>query len=216
MGTIQTHGWVSLAVALLVSASVPAAAIEEPAYESGCQVEGMEIRRYASAWGASTVLPGEFEEAGNSGFRRLAGYIFGGNDEEERIAMTAPVAQTARAEGEGWDVRFFLPRERTGDDLPAPSSDDVAIEPIPARIVAVHRFSGTWSEPRFLEKEEELRARLRESGLPDDGTATWARFDPPWTLWFLRRNEIWVELPDALPGPACEWAPSAPEAAGSR
>ena len=194
-------------IALIGLSTLPvaASAIEEPAYERLASCEGFEIRRYPATVGARTPVEGDFDAAGNQGFRRLAGYIFGGNTDEERIAMTAPVAQAASPEGSAdrWEVLFFMPGERARATLPEPRSDAVEIVELAPRDVAVVEFSGIWREARFGALEAHLRASLAAAGLPAGGAAVWARYDPPWTPWFLRRNEVWVELPAATEAPTC-------------
>ena len=187
-------------IAALLAALIPgvgALAIEEPEFRTVAECGEFSVRRYAATMGAVTRARGDFDAAGNSGFRTLAGYIFGGNRESEKIAMTAPVAQSATdAQADQWQVVFFLPAARAADSLPTPNSDGVAVEPVAERTVAVLGFTGRWVEERFRAREDELRALLAKRGLPADGPAVWARYDPPWTLWFLRRNEIWIELPE--------------------
>ena len=194
-----------LAVGTFVLAAVaPAVAYEEPAYEQVSDCGEFEIRVYPAAVGAVTRAAGDFDAAGTQGFRSLAGYIFGGNRGDERIAMTAPVAQSRGGpDDDRWEVVFFMPAARTLDDLPSPESDDVAVQTLEPKRVAVLGFTGRWKEERFVERESALRSLLAERSLPADGPAVWARYDPPWTLWFLRRNEIWIELPPTSTRDGC-------------
>lgn len=204
--------------------SLPAMAIEEPAYEIVERLGAAEIRAYELVVVAETVVDGEFDRAGNAAFRRLAGYIFGGNrvragatesariemtapvgmrpspkEEKAKIAMTAPVAmRPAGATGNGvagsWVVSFTMPRAWTLATLPVPNDPLVTLREEPARTVAALRFSGFWSEEKFFEKERELRAALAGSAWQIVGPAESARYNPPWTPWFLRRNEVQLEV----------------------
>ncbi len=182
--------------------------VEEPAYTVEAQDGAIEIRNYEPCVRAETIVEGgRSERAASEGFRRLAGYIFGSNRagstvamtapvtqraEGERIAMTAPVTQTS-AEGP-WKVTFTMPRGRTLDSLPAPNDSRVTLRALPSRRIAVLRFSGA-SDPSILAAHERtLRAWLARRGITPIGPATSARYDPPSTLPFLRRNEVWLAL----------------------
>ncbi|HSM51118.1 MAG TPA: heme-binding protein [Thermoanaerobaculia bacterium] len=188
-------------------------AIEEPPYEVERTYAEFEVRRYPSYLVAETEAAGSLGEAGNAAFRRLLRYISGANRGEEeiamtapvaqaaapeegtRIAMTAPVAQTATGAGSGrWLVQFAMPREYTLETLPAPLDPEVRLRALPARRVAVLRYSGTWSAARYEEHLGILRRALAREGLAAAGEPVWARYDPPFQPWFLRRNEIQIEL----------------------
>lgn len=163
-------------------------AIEEPRYELLDKVGDVEIRHYQPVIQATTVIP----PSGGNGFRRLAGFIFGGNSENMSIAMTAPVQENLS--GEGRAMAFTLPSELSMDDLPQPDDPNVHIEAIPARIVAVLGFSGWASDKKALAKREELAVQLAQLGLSTRGDWLLNQYNPPWTLPFLRRNEIWIEV----------------------
>ncbi len=178
---------------------------EEPRFEVERVVGRVEIRRYPALVRAETMLTGPANEAVNQAFRRLAGYIFGANESRTKIAMTAPVTQaseklamstpvTQSAEDAQWLVTFTMPKGRTLADLPIPRDPRVVLREVPARRVAVLRYSGGTSQERVREKELELRALLAREGLFATGAVISARYDPPTTLPFLRRNEVWLEL----------------------
>jgi hypothetical protein len=200
--------YVAAVLALLAAlAWRPAMAIEEPAYEVVKTFDDFEVRRYAPTIVAQTAVQAGFEDAGNQAFRILAGYIFGKNRGERKIAMTAPVAQTPQkiamtapvaqtAAGDATLVQFTMPREWTLETLPEPLDERVQLKAIPARTFAVIRYGGTWSEARYQEHLEKLKAALAREGLRWSGEPVWARYNPPMMPWFLRRNEIWLELPD--------------------
>ena len=200
-----------LAAALALWAlAEPAMATEKPKYTVVEQVEGLEVRQYAPYLVAETEVTGSREEAGNEGFRRLGGYIFGKNRGERKIAMTAPVAQqegtkiamTAPVSQQErpdrgkstWVIQFMMPSEYARDTLPEPLDPAIRFREVPARRVVALRYSGTWSEERYLEKLAELRAAMEKDGLRAVGEPVWARYDPPFMPWFLRTNEILVEI----------------------
>jgi hypothetical protein len=190
----------------LLTASPTAMAIEKPSYRVVEKQEAFEIRDYASFLVAETVVGGSREEAGNAGFRILAGYIFGKNRGERKIAMTAPVTQSepakiamtapvTQAGQEGrWVIQFMMPSAYALESLPEPLDPAVSFRVVPARRVAAHGYSGTWSASRYEEHLATLRAALTSAGLTAVGEPTWARYDPPYMPWFLRTNEILVEL----------------------
>jgi len=199
-----------LTVATLVMLAFPGnqtVAGEEPKY-TVVQTEGpCEVRIYEPYLVAETVVTDADLESGTSeGFRRLAGFIFGGNRTKESIAMTTPVttsrsekiAMTAPVEthrrSEGMVMRFMMPAKYTTETLPEPVDPKVVIRKVPGRTMAAIRFSGSWSEERFQEHTEQLLTWLRERSLIVTGMPVVARYDPPWTPWFMRRNEVLVEL----------------------
>jgi hypothetical protein len=183
----------------------PAMAVEEPEYEVVKAYADFEVRRYAPTIVAQTVVAAGLEDAGNQAFGILAGYIFGKNRGEKKIAMTAPVAQqpakiamtapvAQSAAPEGMVVQFTMPREWTLETLPEPVDARVQLKPVGGRTVAVIRYSGFWSEARYVEHLEKLKAALAREGIAWRGEPVWARYNPPITPWFLRRNEIWLEI----------------------
>lgn len=194
-----------LFASILLLASEAALATEEPRYTVVRTEEAFEVRHYEPYLVAETLVAGSAGEAGNRGFRVLAGYIFGKNKGAREIAMTAPVLQTPteiamtapvtqRPAAGGYIVQFAMPREWTLDTLPEPTDPAVSLRAVPARTVAVRRYSGTWSQERYAEHLAKLQEALTRTGLQWRGEPVWARYDPPWKPWFLRRNEIWLEL----------------------
>ena len=183
-------------------------AIEEPRYESVATHEAFEVRRYPPHLVAETEVEGDFEDAGNQAFRILADFIFGNNRSREKIAMTAPVTQRAEGErigmtapvaqvpaGQGrYRITFAMPVRYTLETLPEPVDPRVQIRTIPERWVAARRYSGTWSRSRYLRNEALLREALAEAGWQTAGDPEWARYNSPFSLWFLRRNEVLIEV----------------------
>lgn len=171
-------------------------ATPEPRYQVELKDGPFEVRRYAPRVVAETRVDGGLREAGNRGFRRLAGYIFGGNHGRVKVAMTAPVG--ARAAGGGWVIAFTMPAAHTLDTLPAPADPTVALRRAGELRVAVLRGRGRWTEARFAALEARLRGWITKNGLRAVGDAELERYDPPWTLPPLRRNEVWIEVVDAV------------------
>lgn len=193
-------------VGCLIFFSQAVMAIEEPQYTVESKTDLYEIRVYGPTIVAETIIDAPFEEAGTEGFKILANYIFGDNRSNEKITMTAPVAQiksekiamTApvnQISGEkGYVVQFTMPAKFTMETLPQPNDKRVHIRQIPKRKVAVFAYSGFWSESRYKSKLSEFVSALKRDNIKTVGEPIFARFNSPFRLWFLRRNEIWFEI----------------------
>lgn len=181
-----------IALALLMSMGAPAMAAEEPRYAVELKDGPLEVRAYPALIAAEVAVGGDKGEAGGAGFRMLAGYIFGGNAKKQSIAMTAPVIQSGRRGA--WVVRFLMPGGYSLDALPAPNDPKVRLEPLPPTRIAVARFSGLAGDADIRRETQALEAFIKAKGLKAGGAASLARYDPPWTPWFMRRNEIWIPL----------------------
>ena len=154
-----------------------------------------ELRRYPDHVVAETRVTGSFEGAGNSSFRRLVGYIGGRNTDSRKVAMTAPVVQETEDEAAGrFVVGFVLPADLDRDNAPDPTDPSVHLRAVPEQTAAALRFSGRWTQERYDEHARRLLAALDAAGLEVVGPVRFARFDPPWTPWFLRRNEVVVPV----------------------
>jgi effector-binding domain-containing protein len=178
---------------------------EEAAYTVEKTDGDFQVRRYAPQVVAETVVDGTLEEAGNKAFRPLFNYISGANRskgkiamtapvalqrEEEKIAMTAPVGQEAVSNH--WAITFMMPTNFTMETLPVPADEKVRLRAIPARRMAAVQYSGTWSQKRYDRNLARLRDWMKANGLIAAGEPIWARYNPPFTPWFMRRNEILV------------------------
>jgi effector-binding domain-containing protein len=183
-----------------------AMAVEEPRFKVELKKEAYEVRLYEPVLVAETRVNTDFEQAGNSAFRILADYIFGNNLSKSKIAMTAPVSQSSSEkiamtapvnlskDKDSYLVQFTMPEKYTLDTLPKPIDERVSIRQIPARKVAVFRYSGSWSESRYNEKLQIFTKELEKDNMKTKGEPVFARFNSPFSLWFLRRNEIWIDL----------------------
>lgn len=179
----------------------------EPPYTAILTAGDFEIREYPSLIAAEVTMTGPRSEAISAGFRLLAGYIFGGNTTRQSIAMTAPVTQTPKESEKiamtapvtqsgnelGWTVRFIMPQGYTLDTLPIPNDSKVKLVALEPTRVAVVKFSGLAKEPDIIEHTQQLKQFMLDQKLVAVGSETLARYDPPWTLWFLRRNELMIK-----------------------
>ncbi|MDJ0819835.1 MAG: heme-binding protein [Desulfobacterales bacterium] len=184
-----------------------AMAIEKAKYDVVESDLEFEIRRYAPQIVAETFVEGEFEKVGNEGFRRLYDYISGNNRKKESISMTAPVTQEGESqkiamtapvnqvrENNKWRITFLMPSNYSMEELPEPLDDRVVLKEDPERIFAAIKYSGTWSKARYVEKKSLLEDFIAGRGLKVSGEAIWARYDPPFMPWFLRRNEVLIPI----------------------
>lgn len=181
-------------------------ATEEPKYKIESKSDLYEVRNYDSTLVAETTIDANFEDAGNRAFRILADYIFGNNAIETKIEMTAPVSQVKSKKIEmtapvnlskndmGFVVQFTMPATFTLENIPKPNDERVLIREIPKRKVAVFSYSGSWSEDRYKRKLAEFRSALEKDQIKTLGEPIFARYNSPFQLWFLRRNEIWLEV----------------------
>lgn len=203
--------WLSIGVIFgfvgLVMTTGSAHAVEEPEWRLVYEDGPFSIRDYETTVVAETRVSGERGSAINQGFRRLARYIFGGNEPNREIAMTAPVAQRADGQriamtapvaqaptSEGWIVTFYMPPGSRLADMPQPLDTEVRLREVAARRVAVLRFSGLATSGNLERHAEELRRRIAARGETADGALSYAFYDPPWTLPWARRNEVMLEL----------------------
>jgi len=180
-------------------------AVEEPPFHAVLTDGDFEVRDYPAAVVAEVTVAGDQNTASSRGFRLLAAYIFGGNHRRESIAMTAPVAlkpagetipmtapvsQTREGPNQTWVVRFTMPHAYTLASLPRPNDPQVQLRELPPSRQAVLRFSGWALEGAVKARTDELLAKASAHHLKIIGPVTLAQYDPPWTLWFLRRNEV--------------------------
>jgi hypothetical protein len=182
-------------------------AIEEPKFTVDLHEGAYEIRDYHAAVAAEVIVTGDQKGAMRKGFRMLAGYIFGGDARRQSIAMTAPVAQerirekiamtapvTQTPSDGAWVVRFTMPSSYSLETLPEPNNPEVKLRAVaPARFAAI-RFSGLATKARVEGKTAELVDFARAHDLHTIGPASLAQYNPPWTLWFMRRNEVMIQL----------------------
>ncbi len=204
---------------LLLSLKAPIVmAIEEPSYQVLKQSEPFELRQYESQLIAEVTVQGSLSEASNKGFRLVADYIFGNNqvsqaasNQSEKIAMTAPVvieAQSSKiamtapvvvekkgaSEQQQWTLYFVMPKSYRMDNLPKPNNPQVQIKEIKNKKVAVIRFSGWVDEEKLADRTAELQTWMKQEQLMAIGDPQLARYNPPWTLPWWRRNEVFIPV----------------------
>lgn len=190
-----------------------AMATEVPNYTVLTQTEDFELRRYDAQIVAQTWVTGSQDMASNKGFRTLASYIFGNNTapsgESSKISMTAPVmmqpqkndksakiemtAPVMQQQDKGkWRVQFIMPSNYTMQTLPKPNNSDITITQLPVQTYGVIKFSGLAGEKKVAAKTEQLKTWMQSQNLVINGTPELARYNPPWTLPFMRRNEVMI------------------------
>ncbi len=200
-----------LAVSYLVFSN--AMAYEEPRYKILEENDSFEIRDYESYIVAEVEVRDDFKGAGSKAFGVLFDYISGQNVKQEKISMTAPVNQQPVAE-EGEEIKmttpvlqapeseqagtyrfsFVMPEDYSLDTLPRPKDSRITLRQVPAKLMAARRYSGSWSERNYRKNETMLLEALRERGLKTEGAPVYARYNSPFSLWFMRRNEVLVQL----------------------
>lgn len=188
-------------------------AIEEPKYIVIQKNDMFEIREYAPYLVAQTEVTGTFDEMGGKAFRILFKYISGENQQRRNIEMTAPVIQENRQQ-EGQKIQmtapviqeidtanpqstiysFVMPQEFTLATLPLPLDKRINLKEIPAKTVAVLKYSGSWGEEKYKKNEALLLKALDDAGIKTIGKPNFARYNSPFSLWFMRRNEVMIEV----------------------
>jgi hypothetical protein len=165
--------------------------IETPKYTVLKKYDEFEIRQYDTMIIAQTILPSSSYDASSSmGFRRVASYIFGGNDKNESISMTSPVFMEM---GENTKMAFVMPKNYKLEELPKPNSGDVQLIVIAPKKYAVIKFSGYASDDKIKEKSQELQTLISREKLTKVGTFQYLGYNPPWKV-IGRKNEIAVEI----------------------
>ncbi|MGO4340303.1 SOUL family heme-binding protein [Pedococcus sp. 2YAF34] len=173
---------------------------EELAYEVVDHLpDGVELRRYPAHGVAEVTVRGSLGGAGNIAFAPLFSYISGSNQPRSSVAMTAPVVQQPSARqpadtGRSFTVSFVLPAGMTAETAPQPADDRVSLRTVPPAVSAAVRYSGRWSASAYERHRDRLLAAVEAAGLHPVGQPRWLRFDPPFTPWFLRHNEVVVDV----------------------
>lgn len=166
---------------------------EQQPYRVLQQFPEFELREYPAAAIAEVTVDGDFEQAGNRAFGSLFGYISGRNGASTKIAMTAPVLQRPSSAGQH-AVAFVLPSTMEVQDAPAPADPSIDVRELPPTRTAALTYSGRWSEESYRRHCNQLVAAIAREGLKPVGEARFARYNAPFTPWFLRRNEVLVNV----------------------
>jgi hypothetical protein len=162
---------------------------EQQEYAVVRKFRGAELRKYSRCTLADVTLTGSAERVGNRAFGPLVRYI-----SAKRLAMTAPVLQEAAEEHDQWTVSFVLPGSGAVGDYPMPDDGQVTLREIPEHFAMAVQWSGRWTAAGVEKHTEELRRVIAQQGLIEIGSPIWARYDPPWKPWFLRRNEVLIDV----------------------
>ena len=205
--------WAAAGVLVIGVAALPACSIfgfqgvKEPKYRVAREAGASEIREYDPVIVARTQIAGDYKQGSNAGFRRLADYIFGNNQKQQKVEMTAPVIQEQKSEkiamtapvlqqpaADGWQMEFVMPEGYTLETLPKPVDPLIELAEVPARKVAVLRYRGRLTEANIKTKTAELEAWIKENNLTAKAAPQSAGYDPPWTIPMFRRNEVLVEI----------------------
>ncbi len=198
---------VASAVAAIALLRGSASAVEEPPHRVAARDGDFEIRDYPALPVAEVTIPGDRNSAAYAGFRKLAGFIFGANSRKQSIEMTAPVIE-ARADGAmttsalaepagsspSWVIRFVMPRGSSLAALPKPDDQSIRLREEPPTRFAVLRFSGLAGDDAIAAKTGELESILKSRNLLPAGPPVVAQYNPPWTPWFMRRNEVMIPI----------------------
>lgn len=201
-------GWfaVILVIVLIGLSGTIMSHVEQAKYKVIETYNNIQIRDYAPMIVAEVETSGERKDAIKQGFKIIADYIFGNNIPAEKIAMTAPVTQAQsekiamtapviqQADNDIWKVRFVMPEGYTLTSLPVPKNNAVKLKQIPEKRFVVIRFSGVADNAKLHQNELKLLAFMQDKNLKTTSVATYAFYNPPWTLPFLRRNEVMFEI----------------------
>ncbi len=185
-------------------------ALEEPEYQIIKNTPDFEIRYYNEYLVAEVTLTGDFTSSGNQAFKVLAGYIFGANQASTKMKMTAPVESQAISVSEEMKMtapvmsvdnnsnehvyRFVMEKKYTLDSLPTPNDKRIRLIKVTPRFMAVKKFSGRWSEKNYQKSEKLLLKSLNLEKIETIGLPIFARYNAPFVPWFLRRNEIMIQI----------------------
>lgn len=202
---------------VLILVSLTAMAIEEPNFKVIARSETFELRQYGPMLIAETIVSGDMDGAGSTGFRKIADYIFGNNQMQSgtnsaKIAMTAPVTMEPQsqkiemtapvmlapsdngASATQWRVQFVMPSQYTMSNIPQPKNPDVKLREIAGKLFAVNRFTGFNTQSKVKSKSDALLEWIAQNNWKPLGPSQLARYDPPWTLPMFRRNEVMIEV----------------------
>ncbi len=170
-------------------------AIETLDYKIISKHKGFEVRHYSDMLIATTKVQADYKSSTSSGFRRIASYIFGGNDKEMKIAMTAPVIADCPSEGlKSYNISFVMPKEHSMIDLPKANTSQVSIQKESFGEVAVLSFGGWATESRSMDYQKKLSELLSKNKIEVKGGFMVAQFNSPWTLPMFRKNELMVRI----------------------
>jgi effector-binding domain-containing protein len=195
------------ALIVVLILSVDSVSAEEAKYTVVFTDDIFELRSYDSHILAEVLVQSNFEDAGGEAFRPLFDYISGNNIKRQKVSMTAPVSQQGGSQSismtspvsqtgtdDSWLVSFMMPSEFSLDTIPEPIDPRVVLRLVPARYIASVKYSGFWSHDKYQDHYDKLLAWIAAKNLNATGDPVWARYNAPYTPWFLRRNEILLPI----------------------
>jgi hypothetical protein len=203
---LKTPFYALMLVGLCLFTTPIAMATEEPSYRVTEKDEPFEIREYPPLIVAQVEVSGDLSEASSAGFRLIANYIFGNNisvrdggqttaePAPEKIAMTVPVIAEGKGDQKTWLIQFVMPKKYTMDTLPKPNNPQVKLVPTGPQKLAVIRFTGFVGDDKVQEKTAELMAWIKSRNALPLGSPRLARYNPPWSIPWMRRNEILIPI----------------------
>ena len=169
--------------------------LETPKYSLIKKSGSYEIRDYEPMTIARTLVDSDYRDATSAGFRRIASYIFGGNDKNIEIAMTAPVISNSPGDVEGeYEILFVMPSSFKKENLPKPNSPTVEIMDRSLNLTACISFGGWATKERAKKYHIKLNNWLKKEGYKADGKFMVAQYNSPWALPPFRHNEIIVRV----------------------
>ncbi len=185
---------VAFFLALLLMRYNPIKQYEKPSYAIISKFEDIEIRQYPQMIVASIENEGSRDRAVNEGFSKLFTFISGFNSKKIKIKMSIPVLQYKSQKHDHWYVSFLMPQEFTLKSLPLPTNQNIKIQQLSTRKLAAITFSGFVNEANLNKHQVLLEAFLKKHKLKAASTPIFAFYNRPWSLPFLKHNEVLIEI----------------------
>ena len=188
--------WISLAIVVvagigLLIVSFTSKNIETPKYKVIKTYDEVEVRLYPKMVVAKTNSADKsFDDQGSNGFRTIAGYIFGGNEKNEKIAMTAPVVMNM---GDSASMYFVMPKSYDKSELPTPNSKNVQIVEVAEKTLAVISYGGFSSDEKIEKHRKQLEVILKKNKIQTKGAYMYMGYNAPWDI-INRKNEVAIEV----------------------
>lgn len=188
--------WISLTIVIITGigfliVSFTSKNIETPNYKVIKTFDEVEVRLYPKMVVAKTNLADKsFDNQGSNGFRTIAGYIFGGNEKNEKIAMTAPVVMNM---GDSASMYFVMPKSYDKSELPTPNSKNVQIVEVAEKTLAVITYGGFSSDEKIEKHRKQLGQILQKNKIQTKGAFLYMGYNAPWDI-INRKNEVAIEV----------------------
>jgi len=165
--------------------------IQKYPYKTVEVFDSFEVREYEPSLFTSVKLTAsDYKTASSQGFSMLAGYIFGGNESEEKIAMTSPVSMSI---GDSVTMMFMVPKEIKKEDLPKPNQSNIVFKEEPAKTMAAISFGGWANDSKIKSFKDTLTSALERQGIAHQNRFYFFGYNAPYEV-FNRLNEVLVEI----------------------